>query len=237
MEKPFVVCHMLTSLDGKIDGDYMSAPECLPALQQYGALRPFYQCQATLYGTTTMLGGYAAGVLEALPHSETVYPYEDHIAQTEVRNYIVSIDPTGMLAWSAAYSEQKGRAKAHFIEVLTTQVDADYLAYLRNAGISYLFAGDSTLDCALALHKLKTLFGIERLMIAGGGTVNWSFLREDLIDEVSVVVAPVADGNRESVSIFEQFDSLPPRAPVAFALKEAKSVDENVLWLRYIPQK
>ena len=57
MEKPFVVCHMLTSLDGKIDGAYMSTPECGPALQKYGELRGFYGCDATLYGTTTMLGG------------------------------------------------------------------------------------------------------------------------------------------------------------------------------------
>lgn len=31
MSKCYVICHMLTSLDGKIDGAYMSAPECAPA--------------------------------------------------------------------------------------------------------------------------------------------------------------------------------------------------------------
>lgn len=33
MERPYVVCHMLASVDGKIDGDYMSSPECLGALR------------------------------------------------------------------------------------------------------------------------------------------------------------------------------------------------------------
>ena len=56
MERPFVVCHMLASLDGKIDGAFFGAPEAAPALKAYGELRNFYGCQATLYGTTTMLG-------------------------------------------------------------------------------------------------------------------------------------------------------------------------------------
>ena len=62
----FVICHMLASLDGKIDGDFFSMPESAPAIEAYGKLRGFYKCQATLYGTTTMLGGYADGRLKIL---------------------------------------------------------------------------------------------------------------------------------------------------------------------------
>ena len=52
---------MLTSLDGKIDGAFFGAAETAPALHAYGELRGYYNCPATLYGTTTMLGGYADG--------------------------------------------------------------------------------------------------------------------------------------------------------------------------------
>lgn len=31
MERPYIFCHMMTSLDGKIMGKYMEAPECGPA--------------------------------------------------------------------------------------------------------------------------------------------------------------------------------------------------------------
>ena len=67
MERPFVVCHMLTSLDGKIDGAFFGVPETIPAIKAYGELRSFYGCQATLYGTTTMLEGYAEGKVGQLP--------------------------------------------------------------------------------------------------------------------------------------------------------------------------
>ena len=99
-----------------------------------------------------------------------------------------------------------------------------------------LFRSKEQLDAALLLHKLKQKFSIERLMIAGG-MINWTFLQAGLIDEVSVVVAPMADGGRTAVSAFEKADFLPWHKPVAFTLKEVKQLPEEVLWLRYIPKK
>jgi riboflavin biosynthesis pyrimidine reductase len=236
MEKPFVVCHMLTSLDGKIDGAYMSDPACAAAREKYSELRGFYSCDAALYGTTTMLGGYSSGrAPDELPDSPA-YPMEDYAAPSDVQNYIVSVDPTGVLGWESSYIEKKGRPRAHVIEVLTGQVDPRYLAYLRQFDISYVFAGEETLDCALLLHKLKTMFGIEKLMVAGGGLINWSFAQAGLLDEVSVVMAPVADGSTSAVSIFEKADFLPERKPLAFALKEMERVNGGGLWLRYTPK-
>ena len=236
MEKPFVVCHMFVSMDGKIDGSFMSHPNAVPARTEYGKLRGFYQCDAILYGTVTMAGGFADGWEPHVPHSPTRYPREDWLAPSEVKNYIISIDPKGELAWSSPYIEKKGRPKAHAVEVLTGQVSDDYLSYLRGYGVSYLFAGEEQLDCALLLHKLKTRLGIDRLMLAGGGYVNGSFLAAGLIDEVSLVVAPVADGNTESVSSFERFDFLQNQAPAVFSLAEVRRLDGDGIWLRYQPK-
>lgn len=234
MDKPYVVCHMLTSLDGKIDGAFMSAPEADGARNEYGRLRGVYACQATLYGMVTMERTYAEGRAGEIPHSEICCPREDFIAPSDVANYIVSVDPEGVLGWRSQYIEKKGRPRAHVIEVLTGRVSNDYLAYLRGFGISYIFAGEELLDCGLLLHKLRTAFGIERLMIAGGGLMNWSFVQEGLVDELSVVMAPVADGSRTAASLFEKADFLPERAPAAFTLKEAKAVSGGSLWLRYL---
>ena len=70
----FTVCHMFVSLDGKIDGDFFAAPEAAPALAAYGALREDYRCQAILYGTTTMLGGFADGPAPACPGKGRPWP-------------------------------------------------------------------------------------------------------------------------------------------------------------------
>lgn len=234
MNKPYVICHMLSSLDGKIDGEFFSAPECAPALQKFSDARAYYDCNATLYGTTTMAEGYADGTVTKFPESGAAYPREDYIAQSDVQNYIVSVDPKGILAFCGKYLEKKGRPRAHIIEVLTEQVSDAYISYLRGLDISYIFAGKETLDCKAVLEKLRERFGIGKLMISGGGLINWSFVQEDLIDELSLVLAPVADGNRKSVSIFEKADFLPEREPAAFTLKDIEQSDGGVLWLRYL---
>ena len=234
MERPFVVCHMLASLDGKIDGAFFGAPEAAPALKAYGELRNFYGCQATLYGTTTMLGGYADGRVGALSAGNVLPPKKDWVNPTvkALGNFIVSVDPAGELAFSSSTIEKKGRPTAHVIEALTEQASPAYLAYLQKQGVSYVFAGKDQLDCALLLQKLRTLFGIEKLMVAGGGIVNWSFASEGLVDEFSLVIAPVADSG-SGVSCFEQAPFLPAAAPVPFHLKSAETPVQDVLWLRY----
>ena len=234
MNESYVICHMLSSLDGKIDGDFFSAPECVPAIRQFGKVRDFYDCKATLYGTVTMEGSYADGTVGELTESSVSYPREDYVAQNDVRNYIVSVDPKGILAFGGKYIEKKCRSKAHIIEVLTGQVSDGYLTYLRGLDVSYIFAGEETLDCKVILEKLRNLFGIDKLMVSGGGLINWSFAQENLIDELSLVIAPVADGNRGSVSIFEKSDFLPERAPAAFTLKAVEQAEDGVLWLRYL---
>ncbi len=234
MERPFVVCHMLASLDGKIDGEFL--PETGPSLAAYNRLRSFYRCQATLYGTTTMAGGYSAGLAPDLPAASGRYAWEDYIAPHTEESYIVSIDAKGELGLTGSTITRPGRPASHVIEVLTNQVHPAYLDYLHQFGISYLFAGEENINCALLLKKLKERFGIARLMLAGGGTVNWSFLEAGLIDELSLVVAPVADGNPQAVSIFHQAPFLPAGAPAAFHLKAAEPIDCDGLWLRYVPR-
>lgn len=74
-------------------------------------------------------------------------------------------------------------------------------------------------------------------MIAGGGLINWSFLKEGLIDEISLVIAPLADGSRGAASVFTKADFLPDHAPVALKLKEVEQLPGDGLWLRYLPKR
>ena len=67
---------------------------------------------------------------------------------------------------------------------------------------------------------------------SGGGITNLSFLQENLIDELSLVIAPVADGGRGS-SIFDRANLLPYNEAVPFELINAQNSDEGTLWLRY----
>lgn len=235
----FVVCHMLTSLDGKIDGEFFGVPETAPAVKAYGDLRGFYDCQATLYGTTTMEGGFADGhapLMTSVPDHVDRPVREDYINKdgAAAGNYIISVDPKGSLGWSSNVVSKKGRPPAHVIEVLTEQASLAYEVYLREKGVSYIIAGRNRIDCSHLVNKLEKDFGITRLMVAGGGIANQSFLQEGLIDELSLVIAPVADGSRTAASIFERADFLPASKPFPFTLAEANVLEGDCMWLRYV---
>lgn len=233
MDRPYVICHMCVSIDGKISGSFMDTPQAAPALKAYSELRSFFDCKATLYGTTTMLGGYAEGT--AMVNEEAALcntPYEDFISEgvKEAGQLIIAMDPEGKLAYQSSIIEKKGRAPAVVVEILTEQASAAYLHYLRQLGVSYLFCGKETIDVVLLLQKLKEKLGVMRLMLAGGGVTNWHFLKAGMIDELSLVVAPVIDGQAHGLSIVEG-ESNKERGD--FSLSEVQKLEGGALWLRY----
>ncbi|RRJ20786.1 5-amino-6-(5-phosphoribosylamino)uracil reductase, partial [Pseudomonas aeruginosa] len=85
----------------------------------------------------------------------------------------------------------RDRPEMHVIEVVSKNVSDAYLEHLRNINVSYIFGGeDRKLDLSVVLDKLHDYFGLETVILSGGGNVNWSFFEQGLIDEVSIVMVP-----------------------------------------------
>ncbi|WP_222850486.1 dihydrofolate reductase family protein [Paenibacillus tengchongensis] len=122
----------------------------------------------------------------------------------------------------------------HIIEVLSEQVSDAYLAYLRKLGISYIFGGKEQLNFTVVVEKLKALFFIDELLLEGGGVINGSFLNEGLIDELSLLVVPLADGSPNPLTLFEPVAGLQQARPVHFRLKSVEQLDDGGLWIRYL---
>lgn len=152
---------------------------------------------------------------------------------TDLPKYYVSVDPSGKLGWTSNVLNYKD-TKAHVLEVLTEKVSNSYKALLRKLNISYIIAGKDSLDYDMAMRKLKGLFHIETLMLGGGGVLNWSFIQAGLCDEVSVVIAPTADGSSTTPSLFETKEGLSDDTPVAFKLDHVEAKEDGSIWLRYL---
>lgn len=229
MNRPYTVCHIFSALDGAIIGNYMTTSESRAAQKQYGQTRGFFNCNAILYGTTTMLD-FCDGYVSGLPKSKPVEREDYVVLSSEQKNYMVAVDRHGKLAYRDNCIERHG-VKNYIIEVLTESVSDAYLTYLKKLGISYIFAGQSDLDCTVCMEKLRRLFGIERLMIAGGGYIDWAFADAGMIDELSLVLAPAADGEQK-VTVFERTDTSVNSA-IGFSLKDVQKLDGGAVWLRY----
>ncbi len=71
---------------------------------------------------------------------------------------------------------------------------------LREAGAEIVVAGEHRVDLASALGRLYGM-GVRRLMVEGGGRLNWSLLSQGLVDEVYVYVGNMILGGESSPTL------------------------------------
>lgn len=240
MNRPYIFCHMMTSLDGKIMGPYMDTPEGEAAGNVFYNISfgkdPYYKHQGWLSGRVTTDDNFTFYEIPELDKNAETVPEGDYVAKPNAPMYYVSVDPSGRLGWKdnkLTYAD----THADVLEVLTGKARNDYKAFLREMGISYIIAGEDSLDYALAMEKLKNLFGIETLMLGGGGVLNWSFIQAGMCDEVSVVIAASADGSPETPALFSAKSGFAADIPVGFQLQTAEVKDGGSVWLRYLVDK
>ena len=231
MPRPYIICHMVTSIDGKVTGDFLSRPECEAATDVYYELNREYNRKGAngfICGRVTMEGSFTGGWYPDLTEYPSIESKDDFIPDNLSGVYAVSFDPKGKLGWKSnkIIDEDPGYNNAQIIEVLTTQVDGHYLGYLQDMKIPYIFAGETEIDVNLVLEKLKNLVGISCLLLEGGSIVNGYFERAGVIDELSLVVAPIiADAEDKPLFMASSVSD--------FELKEIKQYDNGVIWLNY----
>lgn len=235
MGRPYIFCHMMTSLDGKIMGQYMDTPEGSAAGDVFYKIafgkEPYYKHQGWLSGRVTTDDNFTFYEKPELDENAAPVPEGDFVAK-QAGMYYVSVDPSGKLGWKSSTLTYVDTT-AHVIEVLTEKAGNAYKAFLRKLGISYIIAGTDALEYETALKKLKELFGIETLMLGGGGVLNWSFIQAGMCDEVSVVIAAAADGSQDTPVLFSTREGLSSNQAVRFALQSAEVKNGGSVWLRY----
>lgn len=234
--RPYIFCHMETSLDGKIMGSYMETAQGRAAGNVFYNIafgkNPFYKHQGWLSGRVTTDDNFTFYKKPNLEKDVKEVPEGDYIVQPDYGMYYVSIDPNGVLGWEDCTLHYQDTS-AHVIEVLTEKASNAYKAFLRKLGISYIIVGESELDYELLLSKLKENFGIKVLMLGGGGVLNWSFIQQGMCDELSVVISAAADGSIDTPALFSAKEGLSSNKAIGFTLKEVKVMDGSSVWLRY----
>jgi 2,5-diamino-6-(ribosylamino)-4(3H)-pyrimidinone 5'-phosphate reductase len=221
--KPYVICHALASVDGRIRSDIWGFRNSARYFEEQAEK---IKADAWLVGRVTM---QEFSSKKKHPRQKGArIPKEDFVGFYNTKTFAVVIDPMGKCEW-----DRNMVSTEHVIDVLTEKVSSAYLAHLRDKGVSYIFGGASTLDLELVLEKMNRLFGIKRLRIDGGGHVNGSFLKAGLIDEFSLVLAPVADGTIGALTLFEAEQGYGKRKAARLKLKSVKKIYDDFLWIRY----
>jgi riboflavin biosynthesis pyrimidine reductase len=224
--KPYVICHMMSSLDGHALTDGWDRPFKKAAGDLYEKLAQSFAFDGWICGRTTMQeiahgDDYPKGLAKA-PIPRTPY-----IAKRDAETYAIAIDGHGKVAWKS--NEALG---SHVVAVVTEAVEDDYLAYLQSIEVSYIFGGKTDIDLSHVLQILADEFGTKRLVVEGGPHVSGSFVNAGLVDEVSVLILPLIDGRGEHPASFEiARDAW--TAPTYLKLASADIQDGGGVWLRY----
>ncbi len=189
--KPHIICHMGSSIDGRILPSRWR-PHGLET-DLFERLHQELGGQAWLVGRVTGQEFAKAGSYPAV--ADITFPREPWFSTRDAPSYAVVLDAQGKIAWGR--SDIGGDL---IVVVLTEQVPDAHLAGLRSDGVSYVVAGETSLDLRRALEAFNQEVGVERLLLEGGGIANGAFLRAGLVDEISLIAWSTARRARRACS-------------------------------------
>jgi riboflavin biosynthesis pyrimidine reductase len=212
------------SVDGRIVvDDWRITSRLLP---EYERTARTFRADAWMIGRVSMEPYAGKAKVPKRSKGSARIPRTDFVAPHRARTYVVALDPSGKLGWEA--SDVDGE---HVVAVLTEAVSDDYLAFLRAKGVSYVFGGKKDIDLRRVLEALTARFGIRKLLLEGGGKINGSFLAANLIDELSLLMIPVADGAVGTPSLFDVTGRR--RTVRHLRLLAVRKAAADMVWLRY----
>lgn len=227
--KPEVIMLMAASLDGhQHPSRWTATPD--GSRQELGAM--FEKVHDTLGGDAWIVGRVTMQEMSKAPaHPPAAVPKVErplHVAARDAKTYGIVLDPKGRVHFSSGTV-----GGDPVIALLGHDVADAHLAELAGDGVSYIVAEAPEIDLAAMLETLNRAFGIKRLLLEGGGTVNGSFLAAGLVDEVNVLIGPAFDGGSDGrqQSFVSHPGGLAGKCELSF--RSATPIEHGMVHLRY----
>ena len=188
--KPYVILNAAMTLDGKIATDTgssnISGEEDLKRVHE---LRK--DCDAIMVGIGTVLADdprLTVHKINANPEDHPVRIVVDSKFRTPIAARITNKDAKTIIAGANEY-------KYDFIV-------SDRYETFKKRGVNFFFSGDKQVDLKALMNYLHEE-GIEKLMLEGGATLNFSMIKAGLIDEIRICVAPMIAGGVNAKTFFD----------------------------------
>lgn len=86
---------------------------------------------------------------------------------------------------------------------VTSRASRSRVQALQEAGVTILTCGNGSRVVLPVLLRRLWDRGVTRILLEGGGTLNWSMLSEGLVDEVSVAISPRILGGADAVTLVD----------------------------------
>ena len=139
----------------------------------------------------------------------------------------VILDPKGSLS---PKSKVIKTAKKIPTVLVTLENAPENIERLVTKGVQVIRCGKKKID----LRKLLKILGnrgIRRIIVEGGGTTNWYFFKEKLVDEIVITITPYVLGGSTAISLVEGIGFA--KISNSFKLKKIEKI-QNELVLHYV---
>ena len=225
MPRPWIIIHCITSIDGRLTtarGLRTRWEDVTPlALAEY-------------YRLSRHLG--AQGILAS---ATTLFVAEQAIAGMDTRPGLPSDKPSPTLI----VPDNRGRINWTLLKrmpwlkrvlVICSQATPEpYLNYLEDEDIKWIVAGENRINLPMAMEILWSQYRMGLIQCQGGSALNGSLLRNGLVDEISLVVAPITVGGMKTPTLFNAVDLHSVQDITRLRLSRCEGLKGGALWLRY----
>lgn len=227
MNRPYIISHMMMSVDGRIDCPMVaqiSGEEYYDALDLLGKSSKLSgRVTAALECSAVGAAGDGSGRIASQPIG-----HEAVNIACKSDEYTIVTDTRGSLNWIS------GESDGHpLLCLMSERVSDEHLKAMRGLGISYIVTGKERIDLKRAMELTYSEFGIEKVVVVGGGHINGGFLEAGLLDEVSVMVAAGIDGRKGETAVFDGAKWQGGK-PYSLKLKDMRQWEgTETIWIRY----
>lgn len=187
--KPYVILNAAMTLDGKIatetGSSNISGKEDLIRVHE---LRK--EVDAIMVGINTVIADdprLTVHKIESKKEDNPIRVVVDGKGRIPIESRITNDDAPTIIAVSDDYKSD-----------LTA---SDKYQVLKNNGVDFFFAGEKQVDLVKLMNYLYEK-GVKTLMLEGGSTLNFSMIKNGLIDEIRICVAPMVVGGANAISLF-----------------------------------
>ncbi|TWF58384.1 RibD family protein [Neorhizobium alkalisoli] len=226
--KPHIICHMITSLDGGLHPSrFTKSPdgERSEWSDAYETIHKSLKGDAWMVGRVTMAEISKAGAHP--PQGPFEVDRSLNVANRDASSYAIALDRSGKVHFKSGDLDGD-----HVIVLLGKDIADSHLAELKADGVSYIVAKGDEMDLKAMMETLGREFGIKRLLLEGGGSINGSLFAAGLADELSLLVCPALD-SRKGADRMVEFGEEGLAGKCELSLASCEQLDKGMLHLRY----
>lgn len=218
---PKVIIYNYISLDGRING--FKADKKL-----YYQLASQWSLDAVLMGTDTLLRNFNIKSDELHESENFEVPEVD---KNDSRPLLVVPDSRGRIhVWSEVIRTGLFR---DILVLCSRSTPQEYLNFLDERFIKYMVIGYEKVNLGIALEEIYTQFGVKSLRVDSGGRLNGVLLRDDLVDEIYVLVHPAMVGGTSLNSIYIATDLTSTEGVLDLKLLKMEKLKNDIILLHY----